>query len=121
MPIAITCQCGGSFRVKDELAGRQVKCPKCGQAINVGGQAAAAPSGPLGIDDLIRLASAPGEPPESSKVQTSYPLPISPRSAADYSAEPAGTSPVIIGVVIAASLLMLGGLGVGVVYLLRAS
>ena len=47
MPIQITCQCGKSLNVKDQFAGKAVKCPSCGSGIRVpGGQASAAPSAP---------------------------------------------------------------------------
>jgi hypothetical protein len=30
MPITLTCSgCGGSFRLRDEMAGRKVRCPEC--------------------------------------------------------------------------------------------
>lgn len=29
MPIQISCSCGKTLRVKDELAGKKVRCPKC--------------------------------------------------------------------------------------------
>jgi hypothetical protein len=32
MPISAACACGKSVRVKDDLAGKRVKCPACGQA-----------------------------------------------------------------------------------------
>lgn len=35
MPIAVSCECGGKFRARDELAGRTVRCPKCGQALTI--------------------------------------------------------------------------------------
>ena len=35
MPIKIQCQCGKSLSVKDQFAGKAVKCPGCGQAIRV--------------------------------------------------------------------------------------
>ncbi|MBL9081186.1 MAG: hypothetical protein JNK76_05235, partial [Planctomycetales bacterium] len=36
MPIQVVCSgCKASFRAKDELAGRRVKCPKCGGEIVV--------------------------------------------------------------------------------------
>jgi DNA-directed RNA polymerase subunit RPC12/RpoP len=31
MPIPLTCDCGRKIRVSDELAGRRVKCPECGE------------------------------------------------------------------------------------------
>ena len=35
MPIRIKCQCGKALAVKDELAGKAVKCPGCSQPIRV--------------------------------------------------------------------------------------
>ena len=36
MPIKAACQkCGQSFNARDELAGKTVKCPKCGGALKV--------------------------------------------------------------------------------------
>lgn len=36
MPIKVNCpSCSASFKAKDELAGRRVKCPKCKQAITI--------------------------------------------------------------------------------------
>jgi DNA-directed RNA polymerase subunit RPC12/RpoP len=37
MPIKVTCKCGSSFAARDELAGRAVKCPNCGQPIQIPG------------------------------------------------------------------------------------
>ncbi|MEO1525267.1 MAG: hypothetical protein AAFX06_07505 [Planctomycetota bacterium] len=40
MPIQVSCKCGKSLTVKDQFAGKAVKCPSCGQALRVpGGQA----------------------------------------------------------------------------------
>lgn len=43
MPIRIKCQCGKALSVKDEFAGKAVKCPGCGKGLKVpaGGAAAA--------------------------------------------------------------------------------
>jgi hypothetical protein len=41
MPIPLECACGRSLRVKDELAGRKVKCPQCGGVLAVPKPAAA--------------------------------------------------------------------------------
>lgn len=35
MSIVVTCRCGSSYNLKDELAGKVVKCPKCGGHIRV--------------------------------------------------------------------------------------
>ena len=38
MPIQVTCPCGQRLAVKDELAGKRVKCPKCKQPLAISGQ-----------------------------------------------------------------------------------
>lgn len=35
MPIKIECSCGKKLSVKDEFAGRRMKCPDCGQPISI--------------------------------------------------------------------------------------
>src|SRR5260370_38009241 len=35
MPIQVTCNCGRSLRVKDELGGRKVRCPACASVVPV--------------------------------------------------------------------------------------
>ncbi len=35
MPIEFDCDCGKSLRVKDELAGRTIRCPECDERITV--------------------------------------------------------------------------------------
>src|SRR5690349_15534846 len=35
MPILVACKCGKKLRVKDELAGKRVKCPGCAQVVTV--------------------------------------------------------------------------------------
>jgi len=35
MPIKVVCQCGQQFAAKDELAGKRVKCPKCGAVLTI--------------------------------------------------------------------------------------
>ncbi|MBI4615033.1 MAG: tetratricopeptide repeat protein [Planctomycetes bacterium] len=35
MPIRFTCSCGASIQVRDELAGRKVRCPKCGSPASI--------------------------------------------------------------------------------------
>src|SRR5688500_5065965 len=44
MPITVTCTCGKSLKVRDELIGKRVKCPACGNAFPVTA-AGAAPAG----------------------------------------------------------------------------
>ncbi len=35
MPIAVHCDCGRALRLKDDLAGRKVRCPACGDVLAV--------------------------------------------------------------------------------------
>jgi hypothetical protein len=35
MPIGVSCTCGKSFHVKDELAGKKIKCPVCQAVVEV--------------------------------------------------------------------------------------
>ncbi len=65
MPIVVACQCGQQFRAKDEFAGRQMKCPKCGSVIQVpGGNAAQQPAAPQGggsdLDALLQMDQTAG-------------------------------------------------------------
>jgi uncharacterized Zn finger protein (UPF0148 family) len=57
MPIAVTCQCGKTLSVRDELAGKAVKCPSCQQVIRVAGS----PKAP-GTAPAKATANAPARP-----------------------------------------------------------
>ena len=35
MAIAVTCECGRSFKAKDEHAGLRAKCPSCGVVLDI--------------------------------------------------------------------------------------
>ena len=35
MPIPVTCDCGRSMRVKDDVAGRKIRCPCCSAVLTV--------------------------------------------------------------------------------------
>ena len=37
MPVLVTCECGNSYDLKDEFAGKLVKCPKCGRPARASG------------------------------------------------------------------------------------
>lgn len=51
MPITIACGCGRSLKVRDELAGRKVRCPGCSDVLTVpaADSAAEAESAPLAV------------------------------------------------------------------------
>lgn len=53
MPIQVACQCGQRFVAKDQLAGKQVKCPKCGNALVVPSQASEKGGAPGCLSDLL--------------------------------------------------------------------
>jgi uncharacterized protein YxjI len=36
MPVTVACECTNTFSLKDEYAGRMVKCPSCGAAVRAG-------------------------------------------------------------------------------------
>jgi hypothetical protein len=69
MPIPFRCACGRSLRVKDELAGRKVKCPECGGVLTV-----PRPDREEEEEDLLPLEDAPEEkesrPDPDDMVQT---------------------------------------------------
>jgi hypothetical protein len=46
MPIRVVCACGTSYELKDEFAGRLVKCPQCGRENRVAASAAPATARP---------------------------------------------------------------------------
>src|SRR5262249_18516041 len=43
MPIKLSCDCGKKLQVKDDLAGKKVKCPGCGAVVPVPAAVAEAP------------------------------------------------------------------------------
>jgi uncharacterized protein YxjI len=36
MPVTVACECTNTFSLKDEFAGRMVKCPACGRSVRAG-------------------------------------------------------------------------------------
>lgn len=45
-PVLVRCQCGASYPLKEEFAGRTVKCPQCGAILQAEASAAAATGAP---------------------------------------------------------------------------
>jgi uncharacterized protein YxjI len=43
MPVLVTCECGTSYDLKDEFAGKLVKCPNCGRPTRAPSSAAVVP------------------------------------------------------------------------------
>jgi len=45
MPVLVTCECGTSYDLKDEFAGKLVKCPNCGRPARAPSAATPSPQG----------------------------------------------------------------------------
>jgi hypothetical protein len=58
MPIAIMCECGKSIRVKDEFAGKKVRCPACKAVVRV-----------PAVDDEVPTLEEPASPKPSSRLE----------------------------------------------------
>lgn len=56
--IVVACGCGARFAAGAELAGKQVKCPKCGQALTVGAGAAPAAAAAAGVIPVVCACGA---------------------------------------------------------------
>ena len=86
MPLKIGCPCGKRLRVRDDQAGKRVKCPVCSAKIVLPG--AAPPSAPPpGADEAVamlnrRLSAQAGSPPIAS-----------PRKETPLAAQPGRTTP----------------------------
>src|SRR5688572_14554857 len=102
MSIPVTCQCGQRFAANDQLAGKTVKCPKCGGALYVAAPetvrfAPLPAADPLSwMDDVVRAeAAAPPLPqatyqPEDLVARPPARLPNLPPA---HSAPPVGNAP----------------------------
>src|SRR4029079_10730650 len=109
MAIVIQCQCGASFRAKDELAGKEVRCPKCQSAIAVPGGPARDPQTQLSLDDMMHLAgasqpsgSSPYAPQGGPQQPSGFVAPSS--VPATQPAPPSERSPLVIGLAVGGSL-----------------
>src|SRR5262245_15756288 len=64
MPIIAGCKCGKKFKVKDEMAGKPVKCPACGSPLRIpapAGKSAGGAGGKSAVDAegaLLRFEEA---------------------------------------------------------------
>ncbi|MGI6416073.1 MAG: hypothetical protein ACOX1P_10415 [Thermoguttaceae bacterium] len=63
MPIVVACRCGRRFRAIDELAGKLVRCPACGEPLAIPSTDAPSPAagGPPGLADFWQLEQALAE------------------------------------------------------------
>lgn len=68
MPIPLKCACGKKFALKDELAGRKVKCPACQQVLSVPkSQVVEEPDEPWEVDDDFDEDVAPAKSKRGKK------------------------------------------------------
>ena len=76
MPIAVTCQCGKTLNVRDDLAGKAVKCPACQQVIRI---AAATPkpatAGPAAVRPPAATPTKPAATPNKPAATAARPAP----------------------------------------------
>jgi len=63
MSIAITCRCKTRLQVEEDMAGRLVRCPKCGENLMVPRPEPASTTSE-GEDDEYSLAPVPELPPQ---------------------------------------------------------
>jgi len=63
MPIVVACRCGRRFRAIDELAGKLVRCPACGEPLAIPSNNAPFPAagGPPGLADVWQFEQALAE------------------------------------------------------------
>lgn len=59
MAISVTCKCGKQMKVKDELAGKAVRCPHCKSPLRIPGVAVAAGAGAAKKPSTGRSSSTP--------------------------------------------------------------
>jgi hypothetical protein len=119
MPIPVTCACGREYLLKDEFAGRRVRCVVCGQAVEVPGLAAGA--APWGAEAPMRAIPVDDGIPVLKEVGPAAGPPSLPTAvaASDASLAPASRTPKVVlwcalGVLAVAGLsagawMMLGG------------
>ena len=105
MPIRVTCACGKQYNLKDEVAGRKVKCPTCGAAIDVPSRE---------VDELQELAQLLEQQP----VHRYDPPSRQPMHAtAVPTVQQSGTTPIVLAI-IGAAVFIVGTIIAIVCYLL---
>lgn len=70
MSIVVECVCGGKFRVKDEFAGKMIRCTKCQSPVSVPTAAPVRSSAPKAAVKPVQKAA---KPPAARPTQTPVP------------------------------------------------
>src|SRR5436305_13694484 len=84
MSIVVSCQCGRSFKAKDEWSGRRAKCPGCGTPLIIPTPAAAVPPDELfhqparTDEETYDIARAPAPRIRTSTVAIAATMPARP-------------------------------------------
>lgn len=95
MPIPVACACGQKFAAQDRLAGKTVKCPKCGQPITIPGPAGGAPPGQPAAPKPASAKPAAPTPPTQKPAVPQKPAAQQPVDLfAKTPAQPAAQKPV---------------------------
>jgi len=91
MSIVVACSCGQSLSAKPELAGKRVKCPKCGSVLQIPQPAAPlapldAPDDPLGLGgfDEQQMGETLPQMPASQPLQSALPSYTAPKRKRDW-------------------------------------
>src|SRR5206468_3474856 len=58
MAISVSCDCGKQLRVKDDLAGKKIRCPECQAVLRVG-PAPAMPPPPIDREEAVVAPKVP--------------------------------------------------------------
>lgn len=63
MPISMDCPCGKALRVQEQLAGKKVKCPVCGEILNVPLLDAVGTQDEINVEDVVFQEISPSPKP----------------------------------------------------------
>jgi hypothetical protein len=77
MTIATTCQCGKKYQVKEELAGKRVKCPACGGTLSIPGRDPAKPQSDVSQSDSNFARSSDKDDFDDYHLEPAADLPLS--------------------------------------------
>lgn len=99
MPISVVCTCARTFTVRDDLAGKRVKCPDCGRPVRVSPPPAA--EDPLaGLNDLdpAELKSLPALPAARKKRKSKKSIDSESFGSSDHDAWKFAITPKVMAV-----------------------
>src|SRR5262245_64359541 len=113
MPIEMTCACGRDLYLRDELAGKQIRCPDCQRTVTV----------PFAIrpvvlqeapEAAVGTAQSPGYDPLSDRSEEPKPQPPAPRPMPPRAPGPGGRGTNASKVVGGLAMVLAGGVMIAV-------